>query len=183
MLDFAPRQTTLKNNKTVTIRRAQPDDAQNLLDCVKTYIPQSNYIPKLASEIRLSLQQEIDWIQSFLSSHNSLLLVAEYDNQIIGNIDLNGSRRKIMEHTAAIGMGMLSEWRNSGLGTALLSATIDWAQNNPILELIWLQVYSDNLLGLNLYKKMGFQPSGLIKNFFKRDNQYAHSLTMSLHLK
>src|SRR5690606_1081490 len=179
-MKFEPKQITLKNKKTVVIRQAGLSDAENLLNCIKTYIPTSNYIPKLESEIKLTVDQEKEWINSFLIYDNSLLLVAEYEGKIIGNIDLTGSRRKIMEHTAVIGMGMLQEWQNIGLGTALLSAIIEWAKNNPILELIWLQVYTENESGLNLYKKMGFTENGIIKNFFKQDDKYFHNLTLSL---
>lgn len=179
-MKFEPKQITLKNEKTVVIRQAELSDAENLLNCIKTYIPTSKYIPKLESEIKLTVEQEKEWINSFLIYDNSLLLVAEYEGEIIGNIDLTGSRRKIMEHTAVIGMGMLQKWQNIGLGTALLSAIIEWAKNNPILELIWLQVYTENESGLNLYRKMGFVENGIIQNFFKQDNRYFHSLTMTL---
>lgn len=173
----------LKNQKTVTIRQAEIDDAESLLNCIKTYVSQSEYIPKLRQEIKLTIKQEKDWINSFLANENSLLLVAEYDNEIIGNIDLTGNRRKIMEHTAVVGMGMLREWRNSGLGTALLKLAIEWAKGNPILELLWLQVYTDNKLGLILYRKMGFEENGIIKNFFKQDDKYFDNLTMTMNVK
>jgi len=179
-MKFEPKQIILKNGKDVLIRQAELSDAENLLNCIKTYIPTSNYIPKLESEIKLTVEQEKEWINSFLINDNSLLLVAEYEGEIIGNIDLTGNRRKIMEHTAIIGMGMLHEWQNIGLGTALLSAIIEWAKNNPILELIWLQVYTENESGLNLYRKIGFVENGIIKNFFKKDNKYFHNLTMTL---
>lgn len=183
MLKFTPKEVCLKNGKTVLIRQAELIDADDLLQCVKNYIPTSNYVPKLEHEIKLSVAQEVEWIHSFLKNENSLLLVAEYESQIIGNIDLAGSQRKIMEHTAVIGMGMLEKFRNSGLGTFLLSAVIDWAQQNSILEIIWLQVYTENKVGLNLYRKLGFVENGIIKNFFKKDNQYFDNLTMSMNVK
>ncbi len=183
MLKIKPKKVELKNGKLVVIRQAEINDAEQLLQCIKIYIPQSDFIPKLEQEIKLTLEQEKDWINSFLINDNSLLLVAEYENQIIGNIDLTGSQRKIMEHTAVIGMGMFKDWRNSGLGTELLFATIDWAKQNQILELIWLQVYTENKLGLHLYRKMGFEENGIIKNYFKRDNQYFDNLTMSMVVK
>lgn len=179
-MKFETKQITLKNEKTVVIRQAELSDSENLLNCIKTYIPTSNYIPKLESEIKLTVDQEKEWINSFLIYDNSLLLVAEYEGKIIGNIDLTGNRRKIMEHTAVIGMGMLQEWQNIGLGTALLSAIIEWAKHNSILELIWLQVYTENESGLNLYRKMGFTENGIIQNYFKKDNKYFHNLTMTL---
>jgi len=180
MSRFIPKSFNLKNGNTVLIREAEPDDAEDLLNCIKIYIPQSDYVPKLEEEIKATVDQERDLIQSFLNYDNSILLVAESDGRIIGNIDLMGSRRKIMEHTAVIGMGMIEEWRNSGLGTALLGSLIDWAKVNPILELIWLQVYAENQLGLGLYKKMGFEDNGVIENFFKWEGKYSHQITMSL---
>ena len=182
-MKISPKVVELKNKKQVTIRQAEIDDAEKLLNCIKTYIPQSDYIPKLEQEIVLTIEQEKDWIKSFLNNENSLLLIAEFENEIIGNIDLTGSRRKIMEHTAVIGMGMLKEWRNSGLGTILMTEIINWAKENPILEIIWLQVYTENELGLNLYRKMGFQENGIIPNFFKKYNRYFDNLTMIMDVK
>ena len=182
MQKFKPKEVKLKNEKTVLIRQAEIKDAEKLLDCIKTYIPQSNYIPKLKDEIKLTVEQEKEWINSFITNDNSILLVAEYEHQIIGNIDLTGNRRKVMKHTAVIGMGILKEWRNSGLGTELLLSIIEWAVQNPILELIWLQVYTENELALNLYRKMGFEENGIIKNFFKQNGKYFDNLTMSLNV-
>ena len=183
MQKFKRQILTLKNQKTVTIRQAEIDDAEKLLHCIKTYIPQSEYIPKLEQEIKLTIEQEKEWIYYFLTNENSLLLIAEFNNEIVGNIDLTGNRRKIMEHTAVIGMGMLKEWRNTGLGTALLKLAIEWAKENSILELLWLQVYTDNELGLGLYRKSGFVENGIMKNFFKQDGKYFDNLTMTMNVK
>ncbi len=183
MQKIKPNNIALKNQTTVLIRQAEISDAEKLLNCIKTYIPQSEYIPKLREEIKLTVEQEREWISSFLTHDNSLLLVAEFEDQLIGNIDITGNQRKIMEHTAVIGMGMLKEWRNSGLGTALLTEAIKWAKQNPVLELIWLQVYTENELGLSLYRKMGFENNGIIKNFFKQDDRYFDNLTMTMNVK
>ena len=183
MQKFKNIEIKLKNGKFVNIRQAEISDAEQLLNTIKAYIPQSDYIPKLEEEIKLTIAQEEEWINSFLENENSLLLVAEYENRLIGNIDLTGNQRKVMEHTALIGMGILKDWRNSGLGTALISAIINWAKANPILELIWLQVYTENTLGLSLYRKMGFIENGIIKDFFKQDNRYFDNLTMTMKVK
>jgi RimJ/RimL family protein N-acetyltransferase len=181
MQKFKPQILTLKNQKTLIIRQAEIDDADKLLNCIKTYVRQSEYIPKLEQEIKLTIEQEKDWINYFLTNENSLLLIAEFDNEIIGNIDLTGNRRKIMEHTAVI--GMLKEWRNYGLGTALLKFAIEWAKENSIIEILWLQVYTDNELGLGLYRKLGFEENGIMKNFFKQNGKYYDNLTMTMNVK
>lgn len=186
MLDpkLSHTQVILKNGTQVVIRQAKVTDAQNLLSTFKTYIPQSEFIPKLESEIKLrTLEQQEKWIRNLISAKNSILLVAEIDNEIVGNVDLTGSSRKVMEHTAVVGMGMLKDWRNTGLGTAMLTQAIRWAKENPVLELVWLQVYTDNVLGMSLYKKLGFVDNGVVKNFFKTEGRYYDNLTMSLEVK
>ena len=183
MKKFENIEILLKNKKVVTIRQAEIRDTENLLNTINKYIPQSEFIPKLEEEINLTIEQEEEWINYFLTHDNSLLLVAEYENNIIGNIDLTGNRRKVMAHTAVIGMGLLKEWRNIGLGTALITAIIEWSKKNPILELIWLQVYSENELGIGLYHKMGFIESGVVKNFFKHNDGYFDNLTMVMKVK
>ena len=74
MQKFKRQILTLKNQKTVTIRQAEIDDAEKLLNCIKTYVPQSEYIPKLEQEIKLTIEQEKEWINYFLTNENSLLL-------------------------------------------------------------------------------------------------------------
>ena len=183
MKKFESIEIRLKNGKVVTIRQAEITDAEKLLNTIKNYIPQSEFIPILEKEIKLTIEQEKEWIKYFLTYENSLLLVAEYENNIIGNIDLTGKQRKVMEHTAVIGMGILKEWRNIGLGTKLISLIIEWSKKNPILELIWLQVYTENKLGLGIYHKMGFVESGVVKNFFKHNDRYFDNLTMIMKVK
>jgi RimJ/RimL family protein N-acetyltransferase len=182
-MKFNPITVTLKNTKEITIRSAAISDAEKLLNTIKEYISNSDYIPKLADEITITVQQERDWISSFIEKPNSLLLIAEYENEIIGNLDITGNSRIMMQHTGVIGMGMQAEWRNSGLGTELMKAAITWAKKNPILELLWLQVYTENVLGLSLYRKMNFTENGIIQNYFKHNGKYYNNLTMSLVVK
>jgi RimJ/RimL family protein N-acetyltransferase len=182
-LKFNPIKVKLKNSKEVKIRIAEKYDAEKLLKTIKEYVNDSDYIPKISEEIKITIQQEEDWINSFIKKDNSLLLIAEFEGEIIGNIDITGNSRIIMQHTAVIGMGILSKWRNSGLGTELMKYSIKWAKENPILELLWLQVYTENILALNLYRKMEFIENGIIKNYFKQNGRYYDNLTMSLSVK
>lgn len=181
--EFNPVNIYLKDGRAVTLRPAQIEDAAQLLQTIKEYVKDSKYIPKIDDEIKITIKEEEEWIHSFIQKENCILIIATFNGKIIGNLDITGNSRIIMQHTAVIGMGMLSEWRNSGLGTALMQYTIEWAMANPILELLWLQVYTENKLALNLYRKMGFVENGIIKDYFKQDGRYYNNLTMSLPVK
>jgi N-acetylglutamate synthase-like GNAT family acetyltransferase len=98
MQKFTSKEVKLKNGKLVVIREAEVEDAEKLLDCIKTYIPESDFIPKLEEEIKMTVEQEREWIRTFSVQENSLVLVAEYEGQIIGNIDLAGNQHFQTQH-------------------------------------------------------------------------------------
>lgn len=181
-MKFKSQKITLKNGKTILLRMCDESDAQNLINTTKAYVADSEYIPMHAHEFTPTLEEEVEWISKFIYQENSLLIIAIYEGEIIGNIDLSGRQREIMQHTGEIGMGILKEWRNTGLGTALLTALIDWAKENPILEKLCLGVYSNNKAGLALYTKLGFKEDGRQNKFFKQNNCYYHNIIMSLDL-
>jgi RimJ/RimL family protein N-acetyltransferase len=52
-------------------------------------------------------------------------------------------------------------WRGRGIGTALLRTLLDWAESNPIIEKICLEVFATNENAIRLYKKLGFVEQGV----------------------
>jgi ribosomal protein S18 acetylase RimI-like enzyme len=126
--------------------------------------------------------QELDWVQSF-QNPNCLLLLAEHNGKLIGNIDLTGSSRRKMFHTAEVGMSVRKEWRGKGIGKELLKHAINWANGNTFLEVLWLQVYEDNTAARKLYESMGFEVSGKQANFFHEKRGRIANIIMTLQLK
>ncbi len=177
-----PQAHTLKNGQAVTLRPPQVEEAQLLLDLKRTYIRNTTTIPLRLGEYPNDVSREKQVITKMEQHISSLLLIAEIDKTFIGNIDLTGSTRAKMAHTGMIGMGILEQWRNQGLGRILLESVIDWARGNTGLELIWLDVYASNALGLALYKNVGFQVSGVIEKFFKDETGYIDKVQMYIHL-
>jgi RimJ/RimL family protein N-acetyltransferase len=183
-MKFQPVSRRLKNGELVTIRECQPQDAEEFLQTAKTYIKDSEHVLITDENFNPTIDYEVKWIRSFMESENSLLLVATHNDKILGNLDLRGGQRTKIRHTAVIGMGMLKEWRNIGLGTLLMECVITWARENPVLEILWLQVFASNVAGVSLYKKMGFEISGRQKDFIKiQDETYTDNITMDLKVK
>lgn len=178
-MKFLPVQILLKNEEPVLLRMAQIEDANALRQTVHTYLKTSPFIPLTPEEFTPGLEEEEAWIRNFIDQENSLLLVAEHDHQIIGNIDLTGSPRKRMRHTGMIGMGILEEWRNTGLGTHLIQEMTRWAKENPVLETIWLEVYANNKGGRRIYEQAGFQQIGIVPDFFKNGDTFCDKVIMS----
>lgn len=177
------RQLFDRTGQLLTIRPASPDDAPKLLQLKKQYIQGSDTIPLLVTEYNNTPEQEREVIKQINSDSNSLLLLAEQDGKLIGNIDLIGSGRSKTGHTARLGIGLLLESRNKGIGSILMNEVIKWAKNHSELRLIWLDTYSTNMVGLTLYNKVGFKPAGVIPGFFNHNGQWHSKVQMYLKLE
>ena len=182
-MKFQPKTYKLKIGKSIKVRVPELDEVQRVIDLKRSYIENTKTIPLVLDEYPNNVENELRLIADYGESLNSLLLVAEYENEFIGNIDLTGSKRSKMFHTAMIGMGVKEKWRNQGLGRILMKSVIDWAKNNSEIEIIWLDVYASNELGYTLYRNTGFKVSGIICDFFKDENGYVDKVQMYQRIK
>lgn len=172
----------IKSGEEICIREATLADAEELMAMKIEYLDGTRSIPLYVHEYPTDVDFELDLIRRLATEKNSVLLVAEKDGRLIGNIDLNGNQRKKLFHTGVVGMGLRESWRGKGVGTALMKALLDWSIANPNLTLLWLEVYENNVGGRKLYEKSGFIECGRISNFFNEGDLHIDKLTMVKHL-
>ena len=169
------------DDKEITIRIASPDDALKLLELKKGYIKDTTTLPLYEYEYKNDIEQEKQLIERYLTEDNSVLLVAEHANTLIGNLDITGNQRKKLYHTGMIGMGIAYEWHNQKIGSLLMESALEWATKYDALKLLWLEVYSTNIPGIKLYEKYGFEHAGLIKDFIN-ETIFVDKITMVHHI-
>ena len=75
-------------------------------------------------------------------------------------------------------MAVHDDFQDKGIGTALMEAAMDMADNWLNVKRAELQVYTDNARAIHLYEKSGFLIEGTHRAFAFRDGQYvdAHSM-------
>jgi putative acetyltransferase len=105
-------------------------------------------------------------------------IVAELEGRIVGDavLDLGKGRRG---HAATIGMGVHDAFAGRGIGTALMAALIDTADNWLNLTRLELTVWTDNVPAQALYRKFGFVEEGVLRAYAYRDGAYADALAMA----
>jgi L-amino acid N-acyltransferase YncA len=103
------------------------------------------------------------------------------NNEVIGWIEITPNANPRMAHRGTLGMGVSKNYRHKGVGKQLLSAAIEQARLIG-LEKIELNVYTSNILAIELYKKFGFQQSGYIHHYRKLDGEYFDCLFMDLNI-
>jgi putative acetyltransferase len=106
------------------------------------------------------------------------MLVAEIDGLVVGSGGLTVfSRRRA--HVGSIGMGVDQGFQGRGVGTALMTALIDLADNWHNLRRLELEVYTDNEAGIRLYQRFGFAIEGTHRAYVWRDGAWADVYSMA----
>ncbi|MGE7368235.1 GNAT family N-acetyltransferase [Neorhizobium sp. NPDC001467] len=120
-------------------------------------------------------------IRSYLESPtgDGRRLVADLDGRVIGDIGLTLAGNPRRRHTATIGMGVHDEFAGRGIGSSLMVAVLDLADNWYNLRRLELTVYTDNDAAVPLYEKNGFVIEGRLKDYAFRDGHYVDAYTMA----
>lgn len=158
----------------VAIRRALVDDAEAL--CATFAAPQA-----MAGTLQLPMPSVEMWRKRIAEqAAEDYFLVAEVKGEVIGNLGLQAaSRSPRRRHAAFIGMSVRDDWHGRGVGTALMAAAIDIADNWLDYRRIELTVYTDNAPALALYRRFGFEIEGTHRNYAFRNGVYVDAYAMA----
>lgn len=158
----------------IRIRRAEVRDAEAVARTMAT--PQA-----LAGTLQLPFPSAAMWEKRIAehSAHDHML-VAEVEGEVVGNAGLlPAGRAARRRHAGAIGMSVRDDWQRRGVGTALLAAVVDLADNWIGYMRLELTVYTDNTAALALYRKFGFVIEGTLREYALRDGVYVDAYTMA----
>ena len=128
--------------------------------------------------LRIPYTPESLWKRRFESGQMERVLVAEIDGRVVGcaGFEVRSGRA---HHSGTFGMGVDVEFQGQGVGSALLAAMVDLADNWYNLRRLDLEVHADNAAGIALYKKFGFKTEGVYRNYSYRDGKYVDALVMA----
>jgi ribosomal protein S18 acetylase RimI-like enzyme len=105
------------------------------------------------------------------------------ENKIVGHIDIRSQNQLNTEHRVLLGMGVDRNFRNLKIGQKLLEFIIDYCINNHKISWIDLQVLTNNIPAIGLYKKMKFEQLSITKDMFRIDNISYDYTSMTLNVE
>lgn len=104
-------------------------------------------------------------------------IVACAGDQVVGSADLiRGKGRRA--HAAMLGIGVHDDFAGRGIGSALMAALLDAADNWLDIRRVELHVFADNDPAIALYRKFGFTEEGRCPAYAFRDGRYVDCLAM-----
>ena len=155
-MKFGPIEIKDKSNRTIVLRNATPDDAEDLITYLK------------------ATTAETAFINNCLNSDRSLMLIATLDGKHIGNCSFNpvGNYRRYL-HRCEVAIALYQEFCGYGIGKIMLETVLKAAKESGF-EQAELEVISDNQNAIALYEKLGFQKYGTFPDNMKyADGHYA----------
>ena len=167
----------------VIVRPARPEDAAQIIAYARAVFaePGINLIT-MADEFSPTTESEARMISEMNRASNSLFLVAEDDGRIVGQLTLQGGKRRNVRHAATLGITVGPAYRGRGIGRRLMQYAIDWARAGGVVTRIELYVFVRNTNAIHLYESCGFEVEGRRRRAAQRDGEYLDDLVMGLLL-
>jgi RimJ/RimL family protein N-acetyltransferase len=98
--------------------------------------------------------------------------IIEDGGSIYGDLKLaHAIGLKASLHRAFLMMGIERSYRGKGLGSALMREALSWANRQPTLEWVQLNVFAHNEPAKALYRRFGFKEIGTNQDFFRVKGQ------------
>jgi len=170
-----------RKGREVTIRAIESGDVDGLLSYGNSLVAEDTTV--LLSGEPLTREYEEKYLKETLEKmekDKKIHLVAIIDNAIAGSLELRrGERRKF--HTADVGVSILKEYRDEGIGKECLRTLIEEAKNLG-LKLLTLTCFETNDRAIRLYESLGFKKCGLIPETLFYKEQYENEVIMYLPL-
>ena len=156
------------------MRRAEPGDYEGIC---RTFEDESVY----SGTLQTPLPSREAWRRRVAeTAEGDYLLVACVGGEIVGHAGLHAlGKSPRRAHAMGLGMGVVSGWQGKGVGSALLAALLDLADNWLNVFRVELTVYTDNKSALALYRKFDFVVEGTHKAYALRAGRYVDAHAMA----
>ena len=163
--------------EAITIRRARLSDASALAAIMGD--------PEVARGLmQLPWGSEAAWQDRLAASKpdkttGELFIVAERNGQVLGSSGLHPEAAVRRRHVAHFGISVARAHWGTGVGSALLEAICQFADQWAQVLRIELTVFADNAPAIALYRKSGFVVEGRHAAYALRDGRYEDVLAMA----
>lgn len=178
MGEIQKRHFLIKNGKKFAVRTATPEDSDSVVSYIKTVISEAPYLLTTKAEFKVTVEQQEHLFQQLVADIGKITLLAEYGGEIIGYLDFHNGSKQRNKHQGYFGMTVRKDFRNQGVGKALVSVLLEWGKTNPLIEKVCLEVFANNVNAIGLYKKLGFFEEGVKRGAIKIDAQTYYDLIL-----
>lgn len=175
----------LKDGRNAVLRCPNEQDVDGIIDYLRVSAAETDFILRYPEECaKYTRKDESEFLKRVNESENRVMLVCDVDGKIAGNCEISFGTNLKTKHRASVGIALISEFWNLGIGTAMFTQLIKYAEERKDVIQIELSFVEGNARARCLYEKMGFRITGVMPNAIRlKDGTLLNEYMMIKELK
>ena len=100
---FEDKPITLKDGRTAILKSPCVEDAEKLLNYIKTSCGETEYLARYPEEWNTTVEQEEAWVNRLRSSPDTLGITCYVDGEVAGNCEISFRGAPLKENSTLVG--------------------------------------------------------------------------------
>lgn len=167
---------TANDGRRWTLRPGRPTDGRALAKLFADVRTEGRWL--ITTPGAISETSEAFWIGELIRAEESMVLVAEADGDVVGNVLVSVDRGRATEHIGVLSICIAADWRDVGIGTELVAGAQAWARERGLRKLS-LGVFPDNERAIAVYERRGFVREGVRRQQYRSNDEFRDELLMA----
>jgi RimJ/RimL family protein N-acetyltransferase len=167
---------TARDGRRWTLRPARPTDGRALAALFAAVRREGRWL--ITAPGAVSEPSEGFWISEMIRAAEHLVLVAEADADVVGNVLVSVDRGAATEHIGVLSITIAEGWREVGIGSDMVAAAQRWARDRGLHKLS-LGVFPDNTRAIAVYEKRGFTREGVRRKQYRTSGTFRDEVLMA----
>lgn len=155
----------LRDGREALLRSPKAEDAESTLEYLAVSAGETEFILLYPEEVKnYTPESEKKFLEQKLESPNEAMIMCIVDGRVVGDCTLTFFTGIKTKHRASIGIAIISEFWNQGIGTKMFEEMIRLAESREDVMQLELDFIEGNVRARHLYEKMGFRTIGVRPN-------------------
>ena len=167
---------TARDGRRWTLRPGRPTDGSALARLFADVRTEGRWL--ITTPGSISQPSEAFWIAEMIRAAEHLVLVAEADGDVIGNLLISVDRGRATEHLGVLSITIADGWRDAGIGTEMVAGAQRWARERGMRK-VSLGVFPDNERAIAVYENRGFVREGLRRQQYRSGDTFRDEVLMA----
>ncbi len=175
------KKETLKNKSEITFRELDSQDAEKVLNYLNKVGGETDFLTFGKEGISYTIEQEKVVLRNMKETERSYMIGGYINKNLVTIGSITSSSKKRLKHKADIGISVLKDYWNIGVGSQMMEYLISLCKKNNFKK-VDLLVYENNEKAIKLYEKFGFIKEGLLSRDVLIEGTFYSSYHMGLKI-